>query len=287
MIVRNTSTRPIQLRDVSGNLYNVPALGDLTISDTLWADNTFRAWVRTRIRDLVVATSTAGDSVSNAPSTSAQNTIQATSTTPVPLTVKLFTASTQNLQEWRNAANTILTSIDSTGKLSVGSTGIVLTGSTGQFLQRSAAASSTAVMAFRVTGDGNDRASWTADGTLLFGPGSTAGDTTIGRAPTGGILSTATITLSGATGDVNQRTFSPTINGAFTLSRLNYLTMTQPAGAATITDAAVVRFDAAAGTHKAVDSGTTKTTPGTVNAWVKVNVNGTVHYLPAYTSKTT
>ena len=47
-----------------------------------------------------------------------------------------------------------------------------------------------------------------------------------------------------------------------------------------------VSFDAAAGTHKAVDSGTTKTSPGTVSVWMKINVNGTVHYVPAYTSKT-
>ena len=44
--------------------------------------------------------------------------------------------------------------------------------------------------------------------------------------------------------------------------------------------------DAAAGTHKLVDAGTTKTTPGTVNAWVKIDVNGTIHYIPCYTSKT-
>ena len=49
----------------------------------------------------------------------------------------------------------------------------------------------------------------------------------------------------------------------------------------------VFRFPAAAGTHSTVDAGTTKTTPGTVNAWVVININGTEHYIPAYTSKTT
>jgi acetaldehyde dehydrogenase (acetylating) len=54
-----------------------------------------------------------------------------------------------------------------------------------------------------------------------------------------------------------------------------------------MTDAHVFRFDAAIGTHKAVDSGTTKTSPGTVSAWVKININGATHYMPAYASKTT
>lgn len=78
---------------------------------------------------------------------------------------------------------------------------------------------------------------------------------------------------------------------ALTVTRHNYIDVQNVSlagvGPAALTDACVFRFDAAAGTHKAVDSGTTKTTPGTVDAWVKVNVNGTVYYMPAYTSKTT
>lgn len=77
---------------------------------------------------------------------------------------------------------------------------------------------------------------------------------------------------------------------AQTVTRHNYIDVQNPAltgaGPAALTDACVFRFDAAAGTHKAVDSGTTKTTPGTVDAWVKVNINGTVYYQPCYTSKT-
>jgi hypothetical protein len=46
----------------------------------------------------------------------------------------------------------------------------------------------------------------------------------------------------------------------------------------------VFRFDAAAGTHKAIAAGSTKVTPGTVDAWLKVNINGTLYYVPAYTS---
>jgi len=78
-------------------------------------------------------------------------------------------------------------------------------------------------------------------------------------------------------------------NKGYTLTRHNYITLysAEPYGTTTITDACVFWFPSAAGTHKAVDSGTTKTSPGTVSAWVKVNVNGTVHYIPSYTSKTT
>lgn len=73
-----------------------------------------------------------------------------------------------------------------------------------------------------------------------------------------------------------------------TVTRHNYLDLNNPSLTnVTLTDAAIARFDANAGTHKAVDSGTTKTTPGTVNAWLKWNINGTIYYTPAYTSKTT
>lgn len=79
-----------------------------------------------------------------------------------------------------------------------------------------------------------------------------------------------------------------TAASAKTVVRHNYITAPNLtiAGSAAVTDACLVRFDAAAGTHKAVASGTTKATPGGVDAWILVNVNGTIHYLPAYTSKT-
>lgn len=81
----------------------------------------------------------------------------------------------------------------------------------------------------------------------------------------------------------------PAYDGANTVTRHNYIDVNNPTltTSAVVTDAAVMRFDAAAGTHKAVDSGTTKTTPGTVDAWAKININGTIYYIPAYTSKTT
>jgi hypothetical protein len=79
--------------------------------------------------------------------------------------------------------------------------------------------------------------------------------------------------------------------GNHTVTRHNYINVENPSetetsGTVTITDAAFARFDAAAGTHKAVDSASTKTTPGGVDAWLKINVNGVIHYIPAYTSKT-
>jgi hypothetical protein len=74
---------------------------------------------------------------------------------------------------------------------------------------------------------------------------------------------------------------------AQTVTRANYIDLKRPVTTnVTITDAAVMRFDAAAGTHEATVGATTKTTPGTVDAWVKININGTIYYMPAYTSTT-
>src|SRR3990167_5486075 len=77
---------------------------------------------------------------------------------------------------------------------------------------------------------------------------------------------------------------------AQTVTRHNYIDVQNVsvagAGPAAVTDAAVMRFDAVAGTHKATVGATTKTTPTAVQAWLKINVNGTLHYIPAYTSTT-
>ncbi len=86
--------------------------------------------------------------------------------------------------------------------------------------------------------------------------------------------------------------FTPTYSAAtaLTVTRHNYLDLNNPvlsgAGPAALTNACVIRFDANAGTHKALDGATTKTTPGGVDAWMLVNVNGTLMYIPAYLSKT-
>lgn len=103
-----------------------------------------------------------------------------------------------------------------------------------------------------------------------------------------------TTTLTGGVTDsyTAAMRLTPTYTAATaqTVTRHNYIDINTPtlsgAGPAAVTDAAVFRFDAAAGTHKAVDSSSTKTTPGGVDAWVKININGTIYYMPAYTSKT-
>lgn len=83
-------------------------------------------------------------------------------------------------------------------------------------------------------------------------------------------------------------TFEPGYDGNHTVTRHNYMNVKTAnlSSGATVTDGAVMRFDANAGTHIAVDSGATKTSPGTVDAYIKVNINGTIYYIPAYTSKT-
>ncbi len=81
-----------------------------------------------------------------------------------------------------------------------------------------------------------------------------------------------------------------TAAAAQTVTRHNYWDIQDVSvageGPAAVTDACVMRFDAAAGTHKATVGATTKVTVTAVQAWVKVNINGTIHYIPAYTSTT-
>lgn len=67
---------------------------------------------------------------------------------------------------------------------------------------------------------------------------------------------------------------------------LNCIDVTTATGAV-ITNAVLASFPGA--THAAIDSGTTKSSPGTVNAWLKVSTGtfpGTIGYIPIYTSKT-
>jgi len=77
---------------------------------------------------------------------------------------------------------------------------------------------------------------------------------------------------------------------ALTVTRHNYIDVqdvsVDGAGPAAVIDAAVFRFDAAIGIHKAVDAASTKTTPSEVDAWMKVNLNGVIGYVPVYLSKT-
>ncbi len=103
---------------------------------------------------------------------------------------------------------------------------------------------------------------------------------------TGAFNYTRTTTLTGNVTDGVQQVYSVAVNGAFTVTRFNYISIQNPTGTSTITDGCVLRFNAAAGTHKCVDSGTTKSSPGTVSAWLKHNLNGAVVFQPLYTSKT-
>ncbi len=81
---------------------------------------------------------------------------------------------------------------------------------------------------------------------------------------------------------------SPSFTGGFTIARHNYITLNNPvlAGGAAVTDACIIRFNAAAGTHKALLTGTTHPHPATTDAWVKININGTIFYIAAYTHTT-
>jgi len=104
--------------------------------------------------------------------------------------------------------------------------------------------------------------------------------------------STRTITGGVSDGYVSGVRLSPTYDAATaqTVTRHNYIdvedVLLTGAGPAAVTDACVFRFNAAAGTHKALAGASTKTTPGAWDAAVKINVNGTIMYIPAYTSPT-
>ena len=99
----------------------------------------------------------------------------------------------------------------------------------------------------------------------------------------------STIVLTGNINDSNSGgiSFDPVISGGHTVTRYNYLKFENPSLvlSAALTDACIMQFDANAGTHKAVDSGSAHPDIDTTDAWIKININGTVHYIPAYTDK--
>lgn len=66
----------------------------------------------------------------------------------------------------------------------------------------------------------------------------------------------------------------------------NFILVSNPAGSATCRTAAFFKTDAAAGTHRAVNAGTTLLTITQVAAWAVWNINGMIHYMPLYTGKT-
>ena len=104
------------------------------------------------------------------------------------------------------------------------------------------------------------------------------------------ITASTTNTYTGSL--VEAPTFTANTSSALTISSHNYLEFKNPVvtvtgtGSLSITNAAAMQFDASASTHKALSPATTKTTPGGVDAWIKVNINGTVYSIPAYLSQT-
>lgn len=123
--------------------------------------------------------------------------------------------------------------------------------------------------------------------------GATALDWTLARNGMGGAPGTL-LTLNGTLGsspaEYHAFEIAPTIAGAFTVTRFNYLRLDDAAGAATVTDAAALAFNAAVGTHKAlaanaavavtIGAGPTGSTAGNPQGWIKINVNGTLRYVP-------
>jgi microcystin-dependent protein len=55
MLIKNLSTRRLTLRDADGNQYIIDPLSELVVSDTLIEDNTFRRWLRWRLRDIYIS----------------------------------------------------------------------------------------------------------------------------------------------------------------------------------------------------------------------------------------
>lgn len=124
--------------------------------------------------------------------------------------------------------------------------------------------------------------------------GATASLQVGGSGNTGSVNNIASQTITGTVADglTAALTLAPTYTAATaqTVTRHNYIEMLQPtlsgAGPAAITNACAIWFDAAIGTHKAVDAATTKVTVTGVDAWIKVNLNGVVGFVPVYLSKT-
>lgn len=109
------------------------------------------------------------------------------------------------------------------------------------------------------------------------------------QAPATRIESQETIVLgaSPADGYAAAITLDPGYSGAFTVTRHNYIDVNQPGlgGGAAVTDGAVMRFDAAIGTHVALAAAFTTTDDNSdLTNWalgVIINVQGTLYKIPA------
>ena len=81
--------------------------------------------------------------------------------------------------------------------------------------------------------------------------------------------------------------FDPGFTGNYTITNYSYLQFDSIllASSAAITNTSLFHFNAAAGSHGALDSGSAHPDIDTTDAWIKININGTIHYIPAYTDK--
>lgn len=116
--------------------------------------------------------------------------------------------------------------------------------------------------------------------------GTAVATVTLVTAGTGWVYNTTYTTTCSGTG--TGCTLKPSVLAAATITRHNYLDIKNPTLTSSngvtpaLTDACVMRFNAAAGTHKAVDA-----SGNGFDGYIKHNVNGTVVYSPYCLSKTT
>lgn len=120
-----------------------------------------------------------------------------------------------------------------------------------------------------------------------------------GTTPALAMVGLSTITGGVTDGYNGSLRLTPTYDAgsALTVTRHDYIDLNgvalTGAGPAALTDAAVFRFDAAIGTHKATASnaavavtlgstGPTGSTAGAPQGWIKINVNGTLRYIPCW-----
>lgn len=106
---------------------------------------------------------------------------------------------------------------------------------------------------------------------------------TFSKITTSESLTTSGVIANGISAQININT---TLSGTgYAIDNYSYIKINNPILTnTTITNAAVFNFPTSS--HSAVDSGTTKTTINNVSSWIPLNINGTLHYIPAYTDKT-
>lgn len=91
-----------------------------------------------------------------------------------------------------------------------------------------------------------------------------------------------------AVGEAGKLEFTPIYNTTVAgddVTTHRYMNMLQPTGTSVVTNAAAMYFNAIAGTHKAIAAGTTPAGQlHTTSGYLKIDINGTIHYIPVYTA---